>query len=152
MWPLPADSLALRRHDHAVQLLGIALEFVGCANVVTAVRRGSTNDFRRRNGNPGAVDLHLVVIVDRAAGRRTTVGEVAARAFAVGPLQGVVKTLMPLVVAGAEVALLCMSGKGSGKGQCEKQDGEPRTHVRSPPVKKPRALLTVGFPTLVMPS
>src|SRR5262245_60424058 len=107
------------------------------------------DDFLRRNGNPGAVDLHLVVIVGRAAGRRTTIGEIATRAFAVWSLQGVVKALMPLVVAGAEVPLLCMSGKGSGKGKGEQQNGEPRTHARSPPVKKPRALLTVGFPTLV---
>src|SRR5262245_54650825 len=101
--------LALRRHDHAVQFLWIALEVVGCTNVVAAVRGGSTDDFRNRYGNPRAVDLHLIVIVDHTAGRRTTVGEIATRAFAVGPLQGVVKTLMPLVVAGAEVALLCLS-------------------------------------------
>src|SRR5262245_29068822 len=85
------------------------------------------DDFRRRHGNPGTVDLHLVVIVDRAAGGRTTVGEIAAGALAVGPLQGVVKALMPLVVAGAEVALLglCVSRKGESK----KQNGKPRTHV-----------------------
>ena len=66
------------------------------------------DDLRRWYGNPGAVDLHLVVVIDRAAGRGTTVGEVATRAFAVGPLQGVVEALMPPVVAGAELALLCL--------------------------------------------
>src|SRR5262245_55339961 len=104
--------------------------------MVAAVRRGTMDYFLLRYGNPGAVDLHFVVIVDRAAGRWTTVGEVATRAFAIGPLQGVVEALMPFVVAGAEVTLLGMSGKGSGKGQCENQNGEPRTHARSPPVKK----------------
>src|SRR5262245_369797 len=104
----PRRSLAFRRYDHAIQLIGIALEVVGCANVIATVRRGAMDDFRRRNGNPGAVDLHLVVIVDRAAGRRTAVGEITTRALAVGSLQGVVKALMPLVVAGAEVPLLCL--------------------------------------------
>jgi hypothetical protein len=95
--------VALRRHDHAEQFVGIALEVVGRANVVTTVRRGAMDYFLRRYGNPSAVDLHLVVIIDRATGCRTTVGEVATRAFTVGPLQGVIEALMPLVVAGAEV-------------------------------------------------
>src|SRR5262245_21534411 len=105
---LAPTALAFRRYDHAIQLIGIALEVVGCANVIATVRRGAMDDFRRRIGNPGAVDLHLVVIVDRAAGRRTAVGEITTRALAVGSLQGVVKALMPLVVAGAEVPLLCL--------------------------------------------
>jgi hypothetical protein len=61
------------------------------------------------------------------AGSRTTVGEVATRTFAVGPLQQLVEALMPLVVAGPEMTLLCVSRKGNN----EKQNDESRTHARS---------------------
>jgi hypothetical protein len=79
-------ALTLRRQDDAVQLFRLALEFVWCANVIATVRRGLTYNFGLRDGNPGPVDLHLIMSINCPAGSRTTVGEVATRAFAVWSL------------------------------------------------------------------
>jgi len=117
-------ALALRRQDDAVQLFRLALEVVWCANVIATVRRGLTYNFGLRDGNPGSVDLHLIMSIDGPAGSRTTVGEVATRAFAIGALQHPVEALMPLVVARPEITLLCVSRKGQSK----KQNNESRTH------------------------
>src|SRR5438477_3115312 len=78
--------LALRRQDDAVQLFRPSLEVVWRANVIATVRRGLMYNFGLRHGNPGPVDLHLIMSIDGPAGSWTTVGEVATRAFAVGSL------------------------------------------------------------------
>ena len=65
-----ADSIPILdfRWDYdTVQVIGLPVEFERRANMKAEIRRRLLQDLAVRNGYPGAVDHHLVVIIDLSA-------------------------------------------------------------------------------------
>src|SRR5215510_2290624 len=105
-------ALCLRRHDHTeyfVCRVGPVVG-VGSADVRASVRRCLLDDLFHWNGDPAAVLLDFVAAVGCADGTGAAIPQIAARSFPVGSVEGAVETLMPLVVAVADVAFLRRRG------------------------------------------
>ena len=115
--------LSPRRQHDAVQFLRCAFEIERRTDMCRAVGSRPRDDLVLRDRYPVAVDLHLVVSADCSNARRSTISEVATASLGVGPLEGVVETFVPFVVAMAEMSFLRrrVSGKGKKAGETEFQ-------------------------------
>jgi hypothetical protein len=74
--------------------------------VRASIRSGPFNNLVHRNRNPATIFFDFVTTADRAEGSRAAIEKIAARSLSVRSLQRVVETLVPFVVAVADVAFL----------------------------------------------
>src|SRR5262249_30021121 len=51
-------------NNNTVEVIGLPIEFEGGADMKSEIGRRAPDDFPGRNGNPRAVHLHLIVVVD----------------------------------------------------------------------------------------
>src|SRR5262249_41588660 len=132
----PKRASGLGRDHDTVEVIGAPIELERSADVEAEIRRRLLQDFVRRNGYPGAVDLHLVVAADLSSRGRTAIGEAAARTFGVGALQGLVEAVMPRVMAVPEIAIL-RHGRGGPEQRKHNAHGRDEPHGGAPSAMRP---------------
>src|SRR5215468_3439717 len=100
-----AKFLDLRRHNDAIQMIGLAIELERGTDVKAKVRRWLLQDFVRRNRYPRAIHFDLVMIIDLSTRRRSTIRQIAAWSFGIRALETLIKA-MPLVMPLAQITFL----------------------------------------------
>jgi hypothetical protein len=97
-------------NNDTVQMIGSSIESEWCADMKSEIRCWPLQDLARRDGHPYAIDLHLVVVIDLSPRGRAAIGKIAARGVRIGSLESLVKALVPIVVAMANMPFLRRCG------------------------------------------